>query len=58
MRSVQLCQQLLHQHGRQLVHNVVHASVSQLPSQSLNKVAEFLASLVAVINQVPPQLLQ
>ena len=55
LRSAQLAQRLLLQHGRQLTHNIIHASVFQLPSNSLYKVAELLASLGAasVLAAVP-----
>jgi len=49
---MQLAQQLLHQHGRQLTHNIIHASVFQLPSHVLMRVAEFLANLVSVTKEV------
>ena len=53
-RSMQLAQQLLRQHGRQLTYNIIHASVFQLPSNMLPGVAEFLASLVIAVTEVPP----
>ena len=55
VRSTQLAQRLLQQHGRQLTYNVVHASVFQLPSHTLGKVADLLANLVAALKQVATQ---
>ena len=51
-RSSQLARQLLLLHGRQLTYNVIHASVFQLPSHMLNKIASFLAELMLVLKQV------
>ena len=47
-----LAHQLLLQHGRQLTHNIIQASVFQLPTHVLPRVAEFIANLVYVMKQV------
>jgi len=49
---MQLAQQVLQQHGPQLVYNVIHASVFQLPTNMLPRVADFLVNLVDVMKQV------
>jgi len=52
VRVMQLAQQLLKQHGRQLTYSIIHASVFQLPSNMLTRVAEFLASLASTMKEV------
>jgi len=49
---MQLAQQLLKQHGNKLTNSIIHASIFQLPSHMLPRVAEFLANLLSVMTEV------